>query len=453
MSFPRGTDYYGGGGHYRRQLDVRMSGKRLPERFGRDFIYPSSEDNVPVDHSMTEDEVPPSSGYEDYGGEYAESDGWTDTAAGYESGIPDTEYGSGASVFSDPYEGGDSDHNAYEDYHVESGPQGEGTVDIFSPPIGYWNPAADYATQQYAIKRMIQNRDNAFDLFASIEYKLADGSRTKWSLANEWGADGKNTPYSYSGSKYTGDRIVSRIWLMHASHNAPVTQTLHFSMPNSHTSKEMMKPIIPLLLRTHEEGPTQIVLEPGQKLEKPYLLWFKDMNARHSPIVEHYPGVTADQLEAELEVNSNPREKDYVKNLTVGSSILLKYIQDKMDNEGYKVALVPVLSEGYYKIPIKDAQSFIELWKTDQSRDLTVKHLYNLTMTPNRGVRSPKDSALFHEDPFQDKAELMNKMSDWSLGEPAEEKSFASKVIREKPITVYWTIRVELVPFSRSSSS
>jgi len=319
-------------------------------------------------------------------------------------------------------------------------------ADMYSPPIGYWDPSSDFSTQEYSIKRMINNRNNMFDMFSHIEYRLAEGSKTKWTLGKEWGEDGKNTPYAYSGSPFGADRVINRIWLMDASHNSVTSQTLHFSMPNSLTKTEMLKPIIPTLVRTHEEGPTHVILRPGEKLRVPMLLWFRDVTSRRSPVIARHPTVDEHKLRSELMNTSNMKERGYVKNLAAGNSILLDYIRDKIDSEGYADRLEYVPKEGYYKIPINEAESFIQLWKKDQSRDLTVGHLYNLTVRPNRAVRSPKDSPSFHEDPFQDRAEIMSSITEWSLGDEAEEKAFYNKTIREKPITVYWNIRVELVP-------
>ncbi|MHA1683242.1 MAG: hypothetical protein ACTSUE_20050 [Promethearchaeota archaeon] len=437
-----------------------MNGARLPETFGGDFSYSQAEANIPSDKAMYEDETPASGSYGDYNAEAERRQG---SESGYESGISDappaygrissedTGYISSSAVQDsrELYEDVGYDQDVYDEYVDVSASEG-GTMEAFSPPIGYWNNSSDFATQQHLIKKMILNRSNVFDLESHIEYKLADGSKTKWNLADEWGKDGKNTPYAYSGSPFTGDRVISRIWLMEASHNGMVSQTLHFSMPNSLTEMEMFKPIIPVLVRTHDEGPTHVVIRPGDKLETPIPLWYKDVTSRRSPVIENNPGVTEEHLREELMMNSNPRERRHVKNLAAGSSILLKYIQDKINNENFEDRLVPVLSEGYYKIPNAEAESFIRLWKIDQSRDLTVKHLYNLTVKPNRSVRSPKDSSSFHEDPFQDKAEIMSKMDNWSLGEAAEEKTFSDKVIRERPITVYWKIRVELVPVSKA---
>jgi hypothetical protein len=412
-----------------------MTGTRLPETFGGDFAYSSSEANIPSDAPMVDEA---SSTYADFEG--GESERWQDSD--YESGhhssasytYDERNHGGDAMyanvapepAFAETYGDAGFDQGAYDGYDDAGAPAAEITTGTFDPPIGYWNASADFSTQRHSIHKMIQNRANTFDLFSHIEYKLADGSKTKWKLADEWGKDGKNTPYAYSGSPFTGDRVVSRVWVLEASHNAPVSQTLHFA------------------------GPTHVVLKPGEKLETPVLLWFKDVTSRRSPIIEDHPGVTESDLRSELMMNSNPRERHHVKNLAAGSSILLKYIQDKIDNEGFEDRLVPVLSEGYYKIPNNEAENFIRLWKIDQSRDLTVKELYNLTVKPNRAVRSSKDSPSFHEDPFQDKAEIIGSMDAWTLGDPAEEKSYATKVVRDKPITVYWKIRVELVPASKA---
>ena len=165
--------------------------------------------------------------------------------------------------------------------------------------------------------------------------------------------------------------------------------------------------------------------------------------------MERNPGVTEAYFRKhELKVNSNLKERQFVWNLTIGDSVLLDYIQDKIANEGFEDRLVPVHADNFYKIPKEEATSFIKLWKMDQSRDLTLEHLYNMTVRPYRGSRSPKDSPSFHEDSFQDKIEIMSKMPDYNMGDPAEEKIFYEKMIRKKPITLYTTIRVELLPNS-----
>jgi hypothetical protein len=439
MSFPGGDDRYGGGQRYNDQYAVSMSGTRLTENFG-EYSY------APAETDMSERMMDDSSYAPVEESRHHEEDRWQERVPEMEHQVhvlPVQESGSFTEYSEMPEEA-----EAY-GYGVEEAPAAASAAEAagtYSPPLGYWDPSSDFATQEYAIKRMIKNKNNMFDMFSHIEYRLAEGSRTKWNLASEWGKDGKNTPYGYSGSPFGANRVISRIWLMEASHNGSTSQSLHFSMPNSLTKTEMLKPLIPMLVKTHEEGPTHVILRPGEKLRAPMLLWYRDVASRRSPVIAANPGVTADKLRSELMDTSNMKERGYVKNLAAGNSTLLDYIRDKIDYEGYVDRLDYVPKEGYYKIPVSEAETFINLWKSDQSRDLTVGHLYNLTVRPNRAVRSPKESPSFHEDAFQDKAEIMSRMSEWSFGDAAEEKSFYNKTVREKPVTLYWTVRVELVP-------
>lgn len=446
MSFGGGSDVYRGSGGY--GYAVNMSGQRLTENFG-EYGYSPSETDMP--EQMVDDR--------NYGTSeaFTDSERWTSSDPGAnfvpEPSMPGRwEHEEDMRVPAPVVvPGGFSEAPIDRDEDYSYGYEGEAvgaSADMYSPPLGYWDPSSDFATQEYAIKRMLDNRNNMFDIFSHIEYRLAEGSKTKWTLGKEWGEDGKNTPYSYSGSPYGADRVITRMWLISASHNGGISQTLHFSMPNSLTKTEMLKPIVPLLVRTHEEGPTHVVLRPGEKLRAPVLLWYRDVKSRKSPVIANNPGVSEHKLRSELMDSPNVKERGYVKALSAGNSILLDYINDKIANEGYANRLEHVAREGYYKIPVAEAESFIQLWKKDQSRDLTVEHLYNLTVRPNRAVRSPKDSPSFHEDPFQDRAEIMSSMTEWSLGDEAEEKAFYNKTIREKPITIYWNIRVELAPLS-----
>ncbi len=466
-SFYRGTDHYGGPGAsmYRDNLSVSLAGARLSETFG-EYSYSerenagermselSSEDNYASNIHDDDDRRTPSSegsvprgvpnihaarssesGSQAFGYEDMDPDSARQGSAGYD------EYGS------HPYFSGEDVTHA--ESHQETAVRKKRDMEeLYSPPMGYWHPSSDYSTIEYAIKRMIENRDNLFDMYPNMEYVLANGSKTSWTMASEWGKDGKLVPYLYSGSPFNPSRTISRIWLMDASHNGDISQTLHFSMHNALTGLEMFKPIIPSLVRTHEEGPTHIFLRPGDHLRSPVMIWHRDLTTRRSPVVEEHPGMTERDLRKEM--SSDSLEVNLVKNLVPGKSVLLDYIQDKVENEGFAEVLEDKTQEsGYYRIYNSEVDTFIQNWQIDQSRDLSVEHLWNIRVTPNRGVRSSKGSPTFHEDKFKDRAEIKSKMSDWTMGDTTAEDEFVQKVIHEKPITLYWQFRVELVPQRR----
>ena len=444
MSYPRVKDIYGGGDTYNKKIRQYESGLRLSEKFG-DTSIP----NAGYDETMA---------YEQSGLNY-NTHGYTNPHFMYEDDEDDGEpyEMSKAGMQGTTYIDSDDDDDIEELYDDEDeigsldGVEKEMYTtqtknELYSPMIATYHKASDYVTQSEAMKKMMKNKNNVFDISSHLEYKLVDGMSTVWSFAREWGDDGKSNPYEYSGSPFDSNRLIKRIWLKSASHNSITSQTLTFSLLNPLTRQEMLKPIIPVLVKTHEEGPTHLVLRPNEKLSNPLLLWCKDTETRRSPVIEQYPNTTAEELKLELQQNSNPREKNYVKNLVDGSSILLEFIKDKIKHEGYQDNLTRVASEGYYKIPIKSAMEFIKLWQIEQSRDLALSHLKHLTVRPNRAVRSERESENFNEDIFQDKAEIRSQIDVWNIGAATEEKQFISKAIKHKPINLYWTLRIELVP-------
>ncbi len=450
MSFPRGSDHYGGGQYYKQQLHVHMSGRRMSENFGeRTYDQPDMEPHEIMEEDMSmraplpaERDYPANEDWHD--DEYHSKGIPVEHEAEFVEAYPQQGFSSAPLPFDDPQEQFESFDSTYAEENKEANTSE--ALEMFSPIIGEWSTAADFSTTEYAIQRMIKNRNNVFDISSHMEYTLANGSKTRWTLENEWGKDGKNKPYAYSGSPYGANRVINRVWLLNARHNGDVSQTLHFSMANSLTSAEMFKPIIPVLVSTHEEGPTHVVLYPGEKLECPKLLWYRSASSKRSPVILRYPKYTEEKLREELGYNSNPKETKYVKNLSIGKSVLLEYIKDKCARGDLTNPLMPVYSEGYYKIPNAEAENFIQQWKIEKSCDLTVEHLYNLVVKPNRAVRSSPESSTFHEDVFQDKAEIMSKIAEWEMESSKERKLFADRFIKSKPITVYWTIRVELVP-------
>lgn len=322
--------------------------------------------------------------------------------------------------------------------------------ELFAPPIGFWKPSSDYATNAYAIRSMLARKHDTFAMSVGIHYKLGEGKAASWSIEKEWGgSEGEAAPYLYSGSKFGADRIIDRMWLLEARNASNVSQSLSFSL-KSNDGFEMLHPIIPVLVSTKSDGPVFTTLAPGERLETPIFLWLRTKQKRISKVVENNPSVTPDDLLRGVPLD-NVEGEDGIRNLIPGKSLLYDYVKEKIESGEIKTEdiMEPVQRAGYFRITDEEVRGFIQKWMEEQSRDLYVKHLNDLVITPERATRASVDSKEREDNPFDDRVELTKNIQTWSLGDDEEEKKHAEKEAEHRTQSIYLKIQVELLPRSK----